>query len=276
MSSEIFELTAQEDVRFFVHKDILARQSQPFADATNGLWVESTKRLINLKDWDAMTVGRLVQFLYTGDYKFTASDIQQDEEQPASESPEVSELCAGNIMPPLGPLLGAMPMRPPSRISDSTWLERVDTSTFDFGETLLAHAKVYSLAHYKAITPLKALAQERLSRVLIALHPMGGNPHLASNIVDLVTYVYENTDSLANSAEPLRNMVSNFVVLNFSVWQAHPAAVEMMCGGGDFVREVLAKICKRLGRPIELRVAAPATRYIESFGVGWLHSWTKA
>lgn len=259
MSSEIFELIAQGDVRYFVHKDILARQSQPFTDATNGVWKESTDRQINLKDWDAKTVGRLVQFLYTGDYKYTTSDIEQVGGQPTSVSPEISEP---------GPL-GAWPSRAPPRITDSTWLERVDTSTFDFEEILLVHAMVYSLAHYKAITVLKALAQERLLRVLVALHPMGGNPHLATNIVRLATYVYENTDSLTNSAEPLRNMVSNYVVLNFSAWQAHPAAVEMMCGGGDFVRDVLAKICKQLGSPIGLVMATPATRFITSIGVGF-------
>ncbi|KAL0639484.1 hypothetical protein Q9L58_001513 [Maublancomyces gigas] len=254
MSSEIFELTAQGDVRYFVHKDILARQSQPFTDATNGVWKESTDRQINLRDWDAKTVGRLVQFLYTGDYKYTTSDTEEVGEQPASVSPAISELSE----------LGAWPSRAPPRITDGTWLERVDTSTFDFEETLLAHAMVYSLAHYKAITALKALAQERLLRVLVALHPMAGNPHLATNIVHLATYVYGNTDSLTNSAEPLRNMVTNYVVLNFPAWQAYPAAVEMMCGGGDFVRDVLAKICKQLGSPIGLVMATPATRFVTS------------
>lgn len=270
MSSEIFELEAQGGVRFFVHKDILAHQSQPFANATDGVWTESTERKINLEDWDAKTVGRLVQFLYTGDYKYPGyplSEIPEEptvKEQSAPKSPEDSELFPGTLTPSLERVLGTSAT---PRITDSTWLELVDTSNFDFEETLLAHAKVYALAHYKSITMLKALAQERLSSVLFALHPLNHNPHLPTNIVSLATYVYENTDSLANSAEPLRNIVSNFVVLNFPAWQAHPEAVEMMCGGGDFVRDVLTKICRRLGNPVVLSVATPTTRFISTFSV---------
>lgn len=278
MSSEIFELLAQDDVRFLVHKDILAHQSRPFADATNGVWKESTERKIHLQDWDAKTVGRLVQFMYTGDYKYpdpSVPDIQKTpkaEEQPAPKSPEEPQLRRGALTPLLECVLGDMSERAVPRMTDCTWLECIDISSFDFEESFLTHAKVYTLAHYKSMAALKSLAQERLARALLAVHPLGCNPHLTMNITKLVTYVYENTDSLGSSADPLRNMVSQFVALNFPAWQADPVAVELMCGGGDFVRDVLAKLCRRLGNPITLRTATPATRFIDRFSVGQLNS----
>lgn len=173
---------------------------------------------------------------------------------------------------PLTPLVecvvGALAPRDHPCISDITWLEGIDTTDFDFEETFLAHAKVYALAHYKSIDALKALAQERLSRILLKLHPMGPNPHLAINIVNLATYVYSNTDSLSNSEEPLRNIISQFVALNFAAWQRDSRSLEMMCSGGDFVRDVLSKLCRRLGDGTRERLAPPGTRFISRFRVG--------
>lgn len=283
MSSEIFELVAQNNVTFFVHKDLLGFHSQPFKEATSGVWKESTERKILLADWDAKTVGRLVQFLYTGDYKYpdpAPTDVpnptvKKDESVPSlPNTPDVSKqdtltsflTCVESVIDEHA--------HPP--MTDSMWLKRVDTFTFDFDETFLAHAKVYCLAHYRSIHALKALALTRLAKTLLKVHPLGGNPHLAINIVNLATYVYGNTDSLSNSEEPLRKVISHYVALNFVAWQTEPAAVEMMCCGGDFVRDVLSKYRRRFGDPGEQGIAPPGIRYIQSFRVGWLKSNTSA
>lgn len=277
MSSEIFELVAENDVKFFVHKDILAHQSKPFKDATNGEWKESTERKIQLSDWDAKTVGRLVQFLYTGDYDYPgpSNDVQQRpgvEEQYFPQSPdEPVPYRTGTLTPLRECIAHAMPERAHRRVTDDTWLNSVDITTLDFEDIFLAHAKVYALAQYKSIAALKALAQERLSRILLKLHPPGSNPHLAKNIVSLATYVYDNTDSLVNSEEPLRKVISHFVALNFSTLQKNPAAVEMMCSGGDLVKDVLANVCRRL---VDQGPAPPGTRFISSFTVCRVISYT--
>lgn len=273
MSSEIFELVAQDGARFFVHKDILAHQSQPFKGATSGGWGESTERKIILPDWDAETIGRLVQFLYTGDYQYadlSLPGVQKSpvvEEQLVPKSPKSRSTTLASLQECIE---GAMPEHAHLRMTDSEWLERVDISTFDFEKILLTHARVYALAHFKSIAALKALAQERLSGILLRLHPLhhNPNPHLAMNIVNLATYVYGNTDSLSNSQEPLRNIISHFVALNFATLQSDPAAAELMCNGGDFVRDFLAKLCKRLGDQIGEGPAPPGTQFIIRLRVG--------
>lgn len=271
MSSEIFELVAQDDARFFVHKDILAHQSQPFKEATSGVWKESTERKILLKDWDAKTVGHLVQFLYTGDYKYPDPSSTEAEHPPVAEEKSVTkssnelEIRVRTLAPFLECIVGSTPERSDPRMTDSAWLDRVDTSTFDFEETLLTHAKLYTLAHYKSIAALKALAQERLSGILLKLHPLACNlnPHLAMNIVNLATFVYANTDSLSNSAEPLRNILSHFVALNLATLYTNSAAAEIICRGGDFVGDVLGKLCRGRGG----QIAPPGTRFINGFNV---------
>lgn len=65
------ELLAQGgESRFFVHANILVSQSQPFKNALAGNWKEATERKIDLNDWDGDTVGRLVEFLYRGNYQY--------------------------------------------------------------------------------------------------------------------------------------------------------------------------------------------------------------
>lgn len=271
MSSEIFELVAENNVTFFVHKDLLAFHSRPFKEATSGVWKESTERKIILNDWDAKTVGRMVQFLYTGDYKYP-SPVPTDESTPLEQKvemvpdvPETLELPKGGTLTPLLECVEAAiheHVLPP--MTDTMWLERVDTANFDFEETFLAHAKTYVLAHYKSIPALKALAHARLARTLLKLHPFEGNPHLPINIVNLATYVYGNTDSLLNSEEPLRKVISQYVALNFVAWQVEPAAVEMMSCGGDFIRDVLTKYCRRFANE---GIAPPGTLFIQKFHV---------
>lgn len=68
MSSDIVQLIAKGGSRFLVHKDVLASQSKPFNDALTGEWKESQDRRIELPDWDAVTIGRMVEFLYRGSY----------------------------------------------------------------------------------------------------------------------------------------------------------------------------------------------------------------
>lgn len=257
---------------FYVHKDILAHHSQPFKDATSGTWKESHERKILLPDWDAKTVGHLVQFLYTGDYNYPDTSACDEPETPVETEESVPPAPKPNRTGALTPLPECVkdalhdPHTPPT--TEGAWLERVDTAKFDFEETFLTHATVYTLAQYKSIAALKSLAYGRLSRTLLKIHPLGRNPHLATNIISLATYVYANTDSLTSSEEPLRRIVSQYVALNFERWQAEPAAVHMMCTGGDFAKDVLGKICRRLGRAVGLGLAPPGTRYVVRFRVG--------
>lgn len=269
MSSEVFELVAGGGVTFFVHKAILGHHSQPFKEATSGPWCETEEHNIQLSDWDSNTVGRMVQFMYTGDYTYPdpyapiESEVSDGGAESLSSTPPEPRR-SGALTPFPQCVQGTLhePAIPP--MTDAVWLNCVDTAIFDFEETFLAHAQVYALAQYKSIAALKALAHDRLSRTLLKLHPLGPNPHLAANILSLATYVYANTDSLTNSEEPLRRLISQYVAHNFATWQKDPAAVEMMCAGGEFVRDVLGKICRRLGG---VGRAPPGTRYISRFRV---------
>lgn len=51
------------------------------------------------------------------------------------------------------------------------------------------------------------------------------------------------------SEEPLRKLTSQFIALNFAAFQTELKAVELVAKGGDFVKDIMAKICRRIPEP---------------------------
>ncbi|KAL0635221.1 hypothetical protein Q9L58_005867 [Maublancomyces gigas] len=259
MTSEVFELVASDDVRFFINKAILASQSKPFEQATSGPWEEASKRMIELKDWDSDTVARLVEFLYLRNYDYPDPTPLKPAPEPAGGAPEPAQMEGEDATSmldrhrPLTPLEDCLRKSlPPDEdisITDSERLDPFDPNDYDFQDILLAHAKVYALANYKSVDTLRALALKRLLLTLSRLNPLQPASHILINIVDFASYVYANTDCLSNSQEPLRKLTSQFIALNFGVFQTEPRAIELVAQGGDFVKDIMGKISRRLSDP---------------------------
>lgn len=259
MTSEVFELVASDDARFFVNKAILASQSKPFKEATSGPWEEASERRIELKDWDSDTVARLVEFLYLRNYDYPDPTPLTSSPEPAEWAPDPDQMEGEDATSmldrhrPLTPvedcLRKSLPPDEDVSITDSQRLDPFNPTDYDFHDILLAHAKVYALANYKSVDMLRTLALRRLLLTLSRLHPLQPASYISMNLVDLASYVYANTDCLSNSQEPLRKLTTQFIALNFGVFQTEPRAVELVAQGGDFVTDLMGKICRRLTDP---------------------------
>lgn len=259
MTSEVFELVASDDVRFFVNKALLVSQSKPFQEATSGPWEEASDRRIELKDWDSDTVARLVEFLYLRNYDYPDPTPLKPGPELAGAVLDVAQMQLEDAISmldrqrPLTPLKdclrNSLPLDPEVSITLSERLDLFNPTDYDFENVLLAHAKVYALANYKSIDKLCTLALKRLSLTLLKLHPLQPASHILMNIVDFASYVYTNTDCLSNSQEPLRKLTTQFIALNFGVFQTESRAVELVAQGGDFVTDLMCKICRRLSDP---------------------------
>ena len=57
---------------------------------------------------------------------------------------------------------------------------------------------------------------------------------MVSNLVELISYVYVNTDSLVSEEEPLRELVTTYLAQNFRHFEGEEVG-ELMEQGGDFV-----------------------------------------
>lgn len=262
--------------RFFVHHDILTSQSQPFRDALSGEWQEATKREVILRDWDGATVGRMVEFLYWGTYRYPDPvPISPGVETPGVESGAVTSgsskssgksqtFTASGLTPPAGANMMSCRLAGPEG-NVNTILERLkrfDPARHDYGETLLSHSKIYQLAHYKAIDPLRAQALECMRHTLSRIDkidPATGS-HNITRIVALTRDIYRNTDPLENHKEPLRSVTSHFIARNFAALRSSLEMMDFLSKGGEIVMDVMAILSA--GPSMACPELCPATRYI--------------
>lgn len=277
MTSEIYELIAQDNVRFLVNKDILTSQSQRFKEAATEPWEEATDKKINLTSWDSDTVARLVEFLYIRDYTYPdPSPLEPSRSAPAvgDPSPEPADPGLDRPLTPLGDYLQA-----PRQVHSATDRERLELfnpSEHDFGETLLAHAKVYALAVYTAVDLLRALARKRVFLTLLRLQNASHHAHISRTIVSFASYIYKQTTPPTRSEEPIRRLTSHFFAMNMAALRSVPEAMNLIAEGGDFARDLISKLCRPVPHPDDVYwntdvyrkiVDSPRSKYISGLKV---------
>jgi len=246
-SSAVFQINAEKGTRtFYVHGDILSQNSQPFKSIVDGNWEESVKREINLEEWDADTVSRMIEYLYTKDYawqkngKFKPVPVIVPEESPSVEhSPDVVR--------PLTPISGLMEYRGKRRrlCQCDDQLGHVDKEE-TLGELFLVHAKVYALANYRVIEKLSELALDRLLHLLSVFQSTEYNPQQIGYIVELVSYVYENTCWRFGKPEPIRRAVTRFIALELTKLNSTGEISVLMSTYGDFACDLLSDLTRRI------------------------------
>jgi hypothetical protein len=133
--------------------------------------------------------------------------------------------------------------------NDALWnLRRVHHGQhYNYSSLLMSHAKIYVLAQYTGITSLNANALRRLKGELCKLQDM--TLHLTSpvigNIIELVQYVYTNTDRLVSKEESFRRTVSTFCAHKFLEMQGEGFRA-LLEEGGDFVGDFWEKVARKV------------------------------
>ncbi|RPA98728.1 hypothetical protein L873DRAFT_1807755 [Choiromyces venosus 120613-1] len=200
-----------------------------------------------MEEWDAETVSRMIDYLYTGDYtwqmegEFKPIPIKGAGETPIAEDP--SKFVAAR---PLTPLQGFKRYSSTSYMSYDACASSFHHKEQDFERLLLIHAKVYALAHYRAIEKLSKLALDRLMRTLLLLQTGEFNPQKIGCIVELVAYVYENTCWRLGEPEAMRQVVTRFIGLEITRLNSRGEISNLMGTYGDFAVDLLADLTKRI------------------------------
>lgn len=275
----MFEVLAQSGAkRFLVHSGILAAQSKPLKAVISGAPPqESPSRTIDLQEWDEATVGRFVEFLYVGHYQApdpkhplvgpesaVSNDDDDDDDTcpqdfntPATAQSVVSEAAQSDRTetirsgsPPLGPRpltpLSQFDLEPQNVLSDYLSPGPFDPAVYDFGDVLLAHARVYFLAQDQEVDALRRLAYRHLLSTLRDIGSVEPGWRVGANIVELLRYVYSRTGSPGGLETPLRSLVLQFVALNFLALQSRDEMTGLIREGGELASDLMARVCKRL------------------------------
>lgn len=115
----------------------------------------------------------------------------------------------------------------------------------DYETTLLAHAKLYTMANCFLLAELRNLALQQLQICLIALDNPTPESHIVSNITTLIQYVYANTVRLKKKEEPMRKLVTTYVAAQFTALRGNDF-MQLLMEGGEIVDDVLTKLRRRI------------------------------
>lgn len=265
-SSPIFRIYAESSKKeFTAHAKTLAK-SPILRKIVEGDWKDSSERTVNLEEWDQYTIHRLLDWLYTGDYSLpatipqpclnqnskveTGEDTTQNQDIPVLDNGEktprdlaVTDLGAEtNATERSSDMVTCRPLSP--KLVDLPNVEDARHHAIEIGCTLLLHAKIYALAQYLQLTDLKNLAISNIEDITTSAHDLEAKPLFLKNIVDLVRYIYTKTDSLNNSKEPLRHLVSTFTATWLHAFEgSHVEA--LVAEGGDFAVDLMVEVQQR-------------------------------
>ncbi|KAF8242917.1 hypothetical protein K440DRAFT_615217 [Wilcoxina mikolae CBS 423.85] len=267
--------------RYTVHSGLLSAKSDSLRALITGEWAENQSYEIDWSEWEEDTVKMFLEWLYTGTYTFpepepleekcateesAAMEVAYETAEPEPKTEPGSPASVLSWSPNLAPLTStgvlyaALPGPPspleelpapatPTEISsDKRGLRRSHHDQhFNYSSLLMSHAKLYVLAQYTGVMPLKAIASRRLQQELSGFQAMSLLPTspIIGNIIELVQYVYANTDRLVSTEEPLRKTVNTFCAHKFLEMQGGEFRA-LLEEGGDFAGDFWEKVSRKV------------------------------
>ena len=121
-------------------------------------------------------------------------------------------------------------------VPDSNW-------SLDYLPLLLSHIHLYVFADKYDIQALQELAARRLDEALDHFPYFDGS---ATNIADLIHYVYDHTLEDEGEQDILRNIVTIFAADNIKVLNSSAEFHDLLKSGGAFSSAVVSKMSERL------------------------------
>ncbi|KAF8542027.1 hypothetical protein BDD12DRAFT_432243 [Trichophaea hybrida] len=243
-SSTLTLLVGTTKKPYSVHSSLLASNSKTFRAMCEGDWVESHSREVDWSGWEECTVKRYLEWIYTGNYSVSESSENLNAPPPEAESrkapePTVQSSQLGTVRPltPLSACFTPLPTPGPYDTSQDKG---------DFSAKSMAHAKLYVLAQYTNTPALENAALGRLHNILVQF-ASSKDAQNTESIVNLVEYIYANTNSPMNSEEPMRRVISTFCAVRFFELLGQPAFQKLQYEGGAF----MVDFWEKAGRSIE-------------------------
>lgn len=254
----------------------MLEKSEKLRAVTRGTWRDSSEHKVMLEEWDAETVGRLLEWLYTGDYEspLPTAEASHPKGQEARVSEGTAPMWTTYERPPKEAESGSNPsltclkdirfkndeskFTPSHAETFKLWaaMLREDDVIVDCEATLFAHAKLYVLADYMLLPALQAQVFQRLKAVLIYMNPSSDifqpdfdyycdhvvNFQLIRPIITLGEYVYANTIRPESGEEPLRKLISTFMALNYDLFDDEGVMQAFLGQAGEFQDDVQEKV----------------------------------
>ncbi|KAK2758975.1 hypothetical protein FQN54_003073 [Arachnomyces sp. PD_36] len=148
-----------QDREFEVHKIIVCDKSAVLTAACEDGFKESIENTIRIKEFDAETVNRMLDFMYTGDYDDGAGHVLDDADKSDDVEKEFNNLRAASTE-----LEEAEGSRKPDASSSTHSLGMEDTMTRK--DVLRCNVRVNAIADYYDVSSLKQCANTKIENIL--------------------------------------------------------------------------------------------------------------
>lgn len=290
------------ETRFLVHADLLASQSECLRNLIKEIPdVPSAQRQLHMVRWDAATVGRFVEFMYTGDYH-CPDPVPLDtpvatpaggsvsghggEEEPADEvaivpplspSPEQDSDTGGlkpqfqlpqlkrflepGLLAPLSGMFASGGFIPQRKLSAA------ETYSNKFFCPAKHDFEEVFLTHAKTYVialmfEVQDLCVLALQRLARALVNIDSVPPDSLLVSNFIELARYAYSATTKAQDPLREVVSQFAALNFTSIQTQEMS-GLMGDGGGFPGDLMEKISVRFVASEELRKGIPPREDLE-------------
>ena len=271
-SSPVFSVLAGPDLKpLAAHASILSK-SDTLKALVEGNWKDSLDRKIKLEDWDAETVGRCLEWLYSGDYTVPLPESPSvDNASPAvnTSSAEALQDTGGLVevstdweiprtIPLKAPIPASLTPLADQHFNGVTYQrqsssleslemhikrndQRVWLSTYT--ASLFAHANIYCIASYLLLPELQALAFQNLKTIFLSSDRRMNDSFPDKYFASLITHVYANTSRPESGEEPLQKLLSTMIAVNtfFTNGPGRNTISDLIREGGDPAVNVWSK-----------------------------------
>lgn len=248
-------ITGQDKETFTVHREaLLGVESASLKSLLSDKFLEGTQNIIDWSEFDTPTVKRFFQYLYLRDYEaplpklLTLPKIQSrsSARYVRKYTPKIA-IPASAFLPetlsPLGTLFKLSTLATQVGTMAGRVEEAQEDGYYDFLDTVLAHTRVYVLAHYHGIDSLKQLALQQLAQIMTMVSKFEETTIL--QLLTFVRFAYDNTD--ASKEEPIRKLASQFCAINYTkVMKYGEMFEELVRENEDFAVDLMEKVNLRL------------------------------
>ncbi|OIW26626.1 hypothetical protein CONLIGDRAFT_655985 [Coniochaeta ligniaria NRRL 30616] len=269
---------------FMLHSEVVSRLSRTLNALVNGQMREAREDCAIWEDVDEDTFIRFSKFAYTGDYDaaqprlvVSTSDVEETiAELPFSKAsiPSVSsgDRWSRGDTPPSPAEPGnegwggrvPSPSSPPAPMSSGTldlfcifvqpYMSKDGWGSWsappihnredeDYTEVLLSHARMAVFADYHGVSALETLALKELTFLLAAFRLWESR---VDDVANLISYVYESTARLNDSACGLRKLVCQYSAYKMEVLWKSAEFKQVFRTFVEFSEDLTDQLLKRL------------------------------
>lgn len=244
-----------------------------------GPWKESAEQTIRWTEWNIASVEKFIEWLYTDDYSCPYPTLievpaEGDSTQPKASEQLSSSFAATTETNNAQSKAGASEERPakkqkllplkelswngkprPTRLTQAEEFEKWSghqlwiSEELDYGATFSTHAEIYVMGRHYMLDELSNMAWDRLRAVLKTIdRPIAGSG-VITNVMDLILDTYDKISNPNGDEEPLRELISTFVALQFTAFQG--SAMEDWVNSDnstarDFIADLMGKLMLRV------------------------------